>query len=325
MLKLILDTNLFRTDLKGLEKYEFSSLYEKIIEYTKNNKFQDVSLCMPETAIKEYVKQIADQYQVKVVDGYTTAFNIMKDSLPVFEIKFRDKYDFMDEYLVGMLDRLKQSNIEIIDTLPTKQLGGMKMVDVLNKTIKDIAPFDKKHNHNLKDAFISETVNSQATVDIEHEYLLVTCNAKDFKCNTDVANNYKMEFLETNASDKILSIIEIIRNHGGYVDEELFYEEFLYSQRVKENIKNFLEINIIEGQYYGDSIPEIEKFDDCHYLLSYEVDADKTMIDIKFNIVAGESKHLAGIIYSLNEKEYPILKKYVYYTDESGEEVPDEF
>lgn len=215
MLKLILDTNLFRTDLKGLEKYEFSSLYEKIIEYIENNKFQDVSLCMPETAIKEYVKQIAEQYQEKVVDAYTTAFNIMKDSLPVIAIKFRDKYDFMNEYLVGMLNRLKQSNVEIIDTLPTEQLGGMKMVDVLDKTIKDIAPFDKKHNHNLKDAFISETVNSKAIEDDEHEYLLVTCNAKDFKYNVDIAKNYKMEFLETNANDKILSIINIIRKHGG--------------------------------------------------------------------------------------------------------------
>lgn len=102
--------------------------------------------------------------------------------------------------------------------------------------------------------------------------------------------------------------------------------QFLYSKRVKEDIKNFLEINIIEGQFYGDSIPEIEKKDDCHYLLHYEVDAGKTVIDIKFNIVAGETKHLAGIIYSLNEKEYPMLKKYVYYTDEAGEEVYfDEF
>ena len=33
----------------------------------------------------------------------------------------------------------------------------MKMTEVLNKTIKDIAPFDKNHNRNLKDAFISES------------------------------------------------------------------------------------------------------------------------------------------------------------------------
>lgn len=325
MLKLILDTNLFRTELKGLEKYEFSSLYEKIIECVNNNKFRDVSLCMPETAIKEYVKQIADQYQTKVVDAYTTAFNIMKDSIPVFEIKFRNKDDFMDEYLVGILERLNHENIEIIDTLPTKQIGGMKIADVLNKTIKDIPPFDKNHNRNLKDAFISETVNSQAYRQNEHQYLLITCNAKDFKDNIDVANNYKMEFLQTNANDKILSIIYMLKKYGANVEESLFFKEILYSKKVEEDIKNFLEINIIEGQYYKDFIPEIEKCDDVHYLLDYEIDEDKTAIDIKFTIVAGETKHLAGIIYSLNENDFTILKKYLYYTDDSGEEVLNEF
>ncbi len=326
MLKIILDTNLFRTSLKGLEKYQFSSLYEDLIKYVNESKIKDATLCMTETAIREFAKQMAEDYQNNVVDAYTKAFNIIKDSLPVLEIKFRDKYDFMDEFLNGMLERLHKLNIEVIDTLPTKQEGGMKMEEVLNKTIKDIAPFDKKHNVSLKDAFISESVNSKAEDNKYHNYLFITCNAKDFRENTVRANNYYIEFLENNSKDKMLTLMSVFNKYGAYVDEESFYKEFLYSDKVKEDVKNFLEINIIEGQYFDDNIPEIKKCDDGHYALAYEINEEKTAIEIKFTIIAGESEHAGGIEYSLVKDQFPITKKYIYYTDESGEEVCiDEF
>ncbi len=326
MLKIILDTNLFRTNLKGLEKYEFSSLYEDLIKYVNESKIKDAALCMTETSIKEFAKQMAEDYQKNVVDGYTKAFNIMKDSLPVFEIKFRDKYDFMDEFLNGMLERLESLNVEIIDTLPTKQEGGMKMTEVLNKTIKDIAPFDKNHNRNLKDAFISESVNSKAQDNRYHNYLFITCNAKDFRENTVRTNNYYMEFLDNNSKDKMMALLNVFNKHGAYVDEETFYKEFLYSDKVREGVKNFLEINIIEGQYYDENIPEIKKCDDSHYALTYEVNEEKTAIEIKFTIIAGESEYAGGLEYSLVKDQFPLIRKYIYYTDESGEEVcVDEF
>ena len=233
MLKIILDTNLFRTNLKGLENYAFSSLYEKLIKYINDGKIQDVELCMTEVALKEYAMQIAEEYQVKVVNAYTEAYNIMKDSLPVIKIDFRNKNDFAEEFYVGLVDRLKELKIKIIDTLPVQQIGGMKMSNVIDKTIKGIPPFDKGHNHNLKDAFISETINSEAQDNLVQEYLFITCNIKDFKNNTAIVPNFKMDFIvENNSKDKLFLIMNILKNNGVYVREECYYEEFLYSSIV---------------------------------------------------------------------------------------------
>jgi hypothetical protein len=200
----------------------------------------------------------------------------------------------------------------------------MKMEDVLDKTIKDIAPFDKIHNHNLKDAFISETINSNAKDNDEHEFLFITCNAKDFKHNTDISKNYQIEFIENNNKDKILSIFRILDKHGAHVDDETFYNEFLYSNRVRNDIKEFLEINIIEGQFYKE-VPEIKKRDENHYLLKYEITEDHN-IEIKFIIIDGENEHDAGVVYDLSKDTFPIINKYIFCIDDSNEEVYyDEF
>lgn len=320
MLKIILDTNLFRTELKGLETYSFSSLFEKLISYIKNSKINDVQLCMTETSLKEFTKQMADDYQKFVVDAYSKAYSIIRDSLPIIRLSFRSKDDFMDEFYNGMMERLNNDGIEIIETLPINQIGGMKMTDVLVKTIRDIAPFDKVHNHNLKDAFISETINSKAKDNNLNDYLFITCNKKDFIQNTAISRNYKVGYIEENDSkDKLLLIMKILKNFGVHIDEETFYRDFLYSHKVREDIKRFLEISIIENQFY-DNVPEIKKHDDGHYELNYEVDYENN-IEIKFIIVDGENEHGAGIIYNLNKDEFPMTTKYIYYSDDNGEEV----
>ena len=107
MLKLILDTNLFRhRELQGLEDYTLSSLFEKINILISNANIQDVQLCMNQTAFLEYVKQMENDYQKLVVEAYSKAYQIMKDSMPVLKLNFRDKKDFSEEYANGLLARL---------------------------------------------------------------------------------------------------------------------------------------------------------------------------------------------------------------------------
>lgn len=328
MLKLILDTNLFRNrQLPGLETYTLSSLFEKINDLIAKRLIQDVQLCMNETAFLEYVKQMSNDYQELVVNGYTKAFNIIKDSLPVINLSFRSKEDFFEEYCIGLSNRLKDLNVEFIKTIPDKQIGGMLIEDVLHKTIHNQAPFDKDHNKNLKDAFISESNNSEAKRDNENSYLYITNNFRDFQNNTVKEDFYYIvginpDFKET--SDRLVSIMKIIMNFGYYVDEESFCMELTHCKFVREEITNFLELKIIDGQFYND-VPIIKKCDENHYELTYEI-LENSCVEVKFIIIDKETEHLCGIIYDYSNKEIIIKRKYINYLDDNNEEVCfDEF
>ena len=323
MLKLILDTNLFRhRELQGLEDYTLSSLFEKIDILIANANIQDVQLCMNQTAFLEYVKQIENDYQKLVVEAYSKAYQIMKDSMPVLKLDFRDKKDFSEEYANGLLARLKSLNVDLIKTIPQKQDDGMLIRDVVIKTIDNEPPFDKDHNKNLKDAFISETNNSEAKRNGADTYLYITNNYKDFQNNKVKTDQYYIvginpEFKET--SDRLVSVLKNLMDFGCYVDENVFCSEFIYSKFVRDDITSFLEIQIIEGQFY-ENIPQIKKCDDVHYLLEYE-NLENSLIDVKFVILDGEKEHNCGIIYDYSQTEITIKEKYIRYSDDSDEEV----
>lgn len=323
MLKLILDTNLFRhRELKGLEYYTFSSLFEKINLLITNANIQDVQLCMNQTAFLEYVKQMENDYQKLVVEAYSKAYQIMKDSMPVLKLDFRDKRDFSEEYANGLLDRLKALNVELIKTIPQEQDDGMIIRDVVIKTIDNEPPFDKAHNKNLKDAFISETNNSEAKRNGSDTYLYITNNYKDFQNNKVKTDHYYIvginpEFKET--SDRLVSILKILMDFGCYIDENLFCSEFAYSKFVRDDITSFLEIQIIEGQFY-ENVPQVKKCDDIHYQIEYE-QLEKSLIDVKFTIIDGEKEHQCGIIYDYSQPEIKINEKYIRYSDDNDEEV----
>lgn len=328
MLKLILDTNLFRRrELPGLENYSLSSLFEKINDMITNGIIKDTQLCMNETAFLEYVKQMENDYQKLVIEGYTKAFNIIKDSLPVIKINFRSKDDFFEEYSFGLLNSLLEKNIEFINTIPQKQIGGMVLADVLHKAIHNQAPFDKEHNKNIKDAFISETNNSEAKRNGENTYLYVTNNYKDFENNMVKENFYYIVGIDPNhqeTSDRLVSIMKIIMNFGSYVDEDSFCKELSYCKFVRDEITNFLELHIIEGQFYND-IPTIKKCDEEHYEITYEL-LENSCVEIKFIICEGENEHNCGITYDYSSKEILIKNKYITYLDDNNEEVYfDEF
>lgn len=323
MLKIILDTNLFRhRELQGLEDYTFSALFEKINELIKKGIIQDVQLCMNETALFEYVKQMANDYQTMVVDAYTKAYKIMKDSLPVLKVDFRSKKDFAEEYYIGLLNRLEDLKIEIIKTLPRRQEGGMILEDVMLKTINNQPPFDKEHNKNLKDAFISETNNSESKRDGVNTYVYITNNYKDFESNkvkTDLYYIVGINPVHQETSDRLIYVMKTIMDFGSHVDEEVFCKELAYCKFVRDDIKLFLEMQIIEGQFYN-NIPQIKKCDDVHYQIEYEK-LDDCLIDIKFIIIDGENEHCCGIVYDYSKAIIEIREKYIRYTDDNEEEV----
>ena len=139
MLKLILDTNLFRNSrMESLEDYRFSSYFERIFQLIEQQKIQDVNLVINEMALLEYIEQVGNWYQDEIVDKYEKIFNAIKNSYPAQKMYFQTKENFIEDYKFGMFENLKSRNINIIQTIPSSQNGGVSITTVIEKTIKNI-------------------------------------------------------------------------------------------------------------------------------------------------------------------------------------------
>ena len=92
MLKLILDTNLFRNSrLESLEDYKFSIYFERIFKLIEQQKIQDVNLVINEMTLLEYIQQVGNWYQNEIVDKYEMIFNAIKNSYPAQKMYFQTK------------------------------------------------------------------------------------------------------------------------------------------------------------------------------------------------------------------------------------------
>mgnify|MGYP003309965653 CR=1 FL=1 len=50
---------------------------------------------------------------------------------------FQTKENFIEDYKFGMFENLKSRNINIIQTIPSSQNGGVSITTVIEKTIKN--------------------------------------------------------------------------------------------------------------------------------------------------------------------------------------------
>ena len=108
MLKLILDTNLFRNSrMESLEDYRFSSYFEKIFQLIEQQKIQDVNLVINEMALLEYIEQVGNWYQDEIVNKYEKIFNAIKNSYPAQKMYFQTKENFIEDYKFGVFENLK--------------------------------------------------------------------------------------------------------------------------------------------------------------------------------------------------------------------------
>jgi len=323
MLKLIFDTNIFRnSEPECLEDYKLSSRFEKILSLINKYKIQDVQLCMNEVALLEYIEQIGNWYQTKIVDEYERIFNAIKYSYPAQKMYFQSKNDFVDDYKFGIVNYLQKNNINIVNIIPSMQDGGICIADVVEKTIKNIAPFDKIHNRDLKDAFISESNNSNAKNAKNNLYVFITENKDDYKDNKlSLVQNYKIEFV--NQKESMIEIFKIIKNNGSYIDDEVYYREYINIERFHLDIKSFFEESIIGGDFYLDD-PILKKYDDKHYYVDYEISEEGYLI-LKFFIMNGQTDNQCGIVYDISNKKPQIIKKYINYIEDSEEIYYDEF
>ncbi len=317
MLKLILDTNLFkRKNLKHLEDYEFSLLFENLYNLINNQKIQDVEICIDQMALLEYIEQIGNWYENDIVKNYNMIFEAIQRTYPIQRMYFSTKSDFIETYSYELLENLEQRSLKIIETIPKSQNGGISIVKVVEKTIKNIPPFDKIHNKDLKDAFISETINTVAEVDRNNQYVLITLNKDDFKDNVIEIPNYKIEFIYPN--EELIQIFDIIKKYGSHVDDDIYYNELLKKERFDKDIKQFVEEQILNEDYYQ-SVPTIKKHND-HYQKNYEI-LDSNILKVNFYLLDDKIQHECGIEYDLNYRKPKILNKFISYIDENGEEV----
>ncbi len=315
VLYLFFDTNLFkRKELKSLDDYDFSSVAEKIIKYVNTSKIKDVVFCVDQTAFFEYVKQIEKWYKEEVVERFAYISSIIKKDYPLTTFVFRNEKDFADEYCNGLMESLKQKNIKLIKTIPDSQTNGMRIRDVFEKTINQVIPFDKKRNKNIKDAFISETINSEAKRDGLNDYMLITTNYNDFKDNSTY-KNFKIESVKNDNKDKVLDILNIIKQSGYNVLEDVIADEFLYSNKVVEDIKNMIEKSVSMPDYYKE-VPIIKKKDD-KIVLKYE--NDEGFHNVKFILIDEDVEYECLISYKFINRQIKLKNRYITYSDESGE------
>lgn len=322
MLKLILDTNLFkRKTLNHLEDYEFSHLFETIYQLINNQKIKDVELCIDQMALFEYIEQIGKWYENDIVKNYNIVFNAIHNVYPTQKMYFVPKNNFMETYSYELLENLGQRALKIIETIPKSQDGGVSISNVIEKTIKNIPPFDKFHNKDLKDVFISETINTAAEADQENFYIFITLNKDDFKDNVIEISNYKIEFIYP--SEELIQIFDIIKKYGSHVDDEIYYNEMLKKDRFDKDIKQFVEDHILNEDYY-EHVPVIKKHGE-HFEKTYEI-LDCNILKIYFYLLDDQIRHECGIEYDFSNKKPKIISKFINYTDENNEEVYfDEF
>ena len=322
MLKVILDTNLFRRkELKHLEDYNFSRIFENLYNLIRNQKVDDVEICIDQMALLEYVEQVGNWYEEDIVQRYNQIFNVVCNVYPIQKMYFRSKNDYIETYRYELLENLKQRGIKLIETIPTTQNGGVSIVKLVEKTIKNIPPFDKLHNKDLKDALISETINTKAESDQDNLYVFITLNRNDFKDNIIEIPNYKIETIYPN--DELLQILDIIKSYGSHVDDDVYFRELLNKERFDKDIKQFVEGIVLDGNYYNE-VPTIKQNHD-KYVKKYET-IDDNSIRIYFYLLDGDIEYECGIEYSLSYKKQKILKKFITYTEESSQEVyRDEF
>lgn len=323
MLKLILDTNLFRNSrLESLEDYKFSSYFETIFKLIEQQKIQDVNLVINEMALLEYIQQVGDWYQDEIVNKYEMIFNAIKNRYPAQRMYFQTKEDFIEDYKFGMYESLKSRNINIVQTMPSSQTGGVSIVSVIEKTIKNVAPFDKKHNKDLKDAIISETINTEAKENKIDTFVFITENEDDFKDNELLAENYKIEFVKQR--NPLIQIFDIIEQYGSKIDEGIYYREFLKNDRFSADIKDFIERTILNSDYY-EFVPYAKKYNEQAYYMNYSL-LDDNKIKVKFYLLdENKNEYECGIIYDLSHKKPKLLDKYITVPGEMEEVVINEF
>lgn len=314
MLYLSFDTNLFRkAELDTLDDYRLSSLSEKIICLINKNKIKDTVFCITQTASEEYLKQIGKWYKQEIVQPFEKITDIIKSQYPVTKFQFRNEADFLDEYSNAFYKELQEKNISIVKTVPDVQSGGIIMIDLFDKTINQEAPFDKSNNRNLKDAMVSESLNSDAKRNTENSYLLLTTNYKDFENNKTI-KNFEISQISNSDKDKLLTILNIINKNGYTVDRDILNKEFLYCKKVKEDITNFFEEKINCADYYINT-PTIKKIND-KYKLSYEEDENEFIV--KFKVLDDDVEFECGIAYDIytifnNNLKNKIKRKYITY------------
>ena len=321
MLKIILDTNLFkRKSLNSLEDYQLSNNFEILYDLISEGKIQDTEICVDQVALLEYIEQVGNWYVKNIVNDYDRIFKAIQNSYPAQKLYFKSKETFMEEYKYELLGSLKSRNIKIIEAIPTFQEGGVSIVKVIEKAIKDIPPFDKKHNKDLKDALISESVNTKANTDQGSMYVFITVNKDDFKDNIIEINNYKIECIHE--KDPIIQIFDIINSYGSKVNDEEYYSELIRKERFNEDIKTFLESKILEGNYYDD-VPVI-KIQEKGYMKGYDIIDNR--LRVKFYLLEGDTEHECGIEYDISTARYRILRRYINCLNDINEEICiDEF
>lgn len=322
MLKIILDTNLFkRKCLNSLEDYELSNNFEILYDLISKGKIQDTEICVDQVALLEYIEQVGNWYVKNIVNDYDRIFKAIQKSYPAQKLYFKSKETFIEEYKYELLESLKSRNIKVIEAIPTFQEGGVSIVKVIEKAIKGIPPFDKKHNKDLKDALISESVNTKANTDPESMYVFITVNGDDFKDNVIEVSNYKIECIHE--KDPIIQIFDIINLNGAKVNDEVYYSELIRKERFNEDIKTFLESKILEGNYYDD-VPII-KTQETGYMKGYDI-IESNRLRVKFYLLEGDVEYECGIEYDISTARYRILRKYINCLNDVNEEVCiDEF
>ncbi len=317
MLKIILDTNLFRnSNLQSLEDYRFSRLFEKLYKLIYEQKIQDVRLVVNEMVLFEYIEQVADWYQHEIIEGYEKIFNAIQNRYPAQKMYFQSREDFIEDYKYGMFESLSDRKINTVKTLPQSQTGGISIIDIVEKTIKNIAPFDKKHNRDLKDAFISETINTQAKNNNFDTYVLITQNEDDFKDNQLLTGNYKIEFVKQRNS--LIQVFDIIKKYGSKIEDDVYYRELLKNDRFSSDIKDFIEKTILDAEYY-DFVPVAKRYGEEYYI-DYSLGENNT-IKVRFYLLDDTNEYECGIIYDLSNKKPKKISRYITILDESGEEV----
>lgn len=315
MLKIIFDTNIFRkTELDSLEDYRLSSCFEKIVYYVRKAKIQDVNICMNEMALLEYVEQKKIEYE-NLVYEYKRIVKKFENYYPIQKMYFRESKDFEEEFKQGLLEYLFINNVHIINTIPKFQSDGVKVVDIVEKTIEQVKPFSKNQNNDIKDAIISETVYSCAKEHPEETYLLITDNKRDFIENEILINNYKIDFICNNRS--LYEILSLLKKYGAYVSNDIIDENFAYDDRVQKDIKYFIENQILTKDYYDTDV--VAKKHNSFYYVEHQRGGDDLIIN--FYLISVDSEFQCGIIYDANLPKRKIKNKFITFLTIEGEEV----
>lgn len=312
MLKMIVDTCLFRRkELHSLEDYELSFTFEKILNLVKAHKIHDTKLCMNETAFFEYIEQIKLWYQEEIFEKYYKLFDILKDSYPLQDLYLRNSVDFIDEYSHALVDRLNKEGVEFVKTIPNVQDGGMSVTDVIDKAINDISPFNKKNNQNLKDAFISETNNSNAKSHLKDTYVFFTENRKDYETVDKKNTNYIIEFVKLSSS-QMFYILQKINLIGYPIDQYIIYKEFACSKKVQDDIKKTFENHVNSENYYLDN-PHVKKDVNGKYFVDFTLVNNE--LTVRYFIVDGQVDYECSLIYDISMEHPKVRVRSISYMD----------